>query len=241
MATTTIDADLQGVVFNTVNANLIQWSSDVRDATNGSSATTYTTATNVYQPIEAAFISGRGNYQARLNRTFLFFDVSSVTSTDTITAATLKVRGGGFGGSADTVVIQATAWGEDGTTTSLTTSDYSNIDYDESYSTSVRTVWYSSAYNDFTMSTLACNNMNTDGYLNLAVIEYDHDYLDSSPSLGNTYRNGIKFLDSSDKIKIVLTHSPSGYGHDIMGVDSGDIVSVNGVASADIVSFNGVS
>ena len=241
MATTTIEADLQGIVYRTYNSVLINWSTDVRDASTGTSTATYTAPANVYNPIEAALISGRGGNQARCNRVFLFFDVSSVTGTDTISAATLKVRGGGFGPNADTVVIESTAWGGNGTTTSLATSDYSNIDYDEDYSTQVKTVWYSSAYNDFTMSTLAVNNMNTDGYLNLAVIEYDHDYLNLSPTQGQVFKNGVKFLDSTDKIKIVLTHAPAGYGHDIIGVDSADIVSVNGVASADIVKFNGVS
>ena len=239
MATTTIEVDLQGAVFKNYGNLLVNWLNNVRNATTGTTATTYTTYTNAYNPIEAALVSGRGGYQGRCSRTFLFFDVSSITSTDTITAATLKVRGGGLSTNADTIVIESTAWGGNGTTTSLTTSDYSNIDYDEDYSSEL-TTWATNAYNDFTMNTGAINNMNTSGYLNCAVIEHDYDYNGVNPSVGTQATAGVKFDDNTDFIKIVLTHSPTGYGHDIIGVDSADIVKVNGVASADIVKFNGV-
>ncbi len=240
MATTTVEADLQGVVYKTYANLLVNWLNDVRNSSTGTTASTFTTSANQYNPIEAALVSGRGgSYQGRCNRTFLFFDVSSITGTDTITAATLKVRGGGFSTNADTLAVEASAWGGDGTTTSLATSDYPNINFDLSYSPEL-TTWTSSGYNDYTLNSSAISGMNTDGYLNCAILEHDYDYNGVSPSLGSAFVAGVSFLDSTDKIKIVITHSPSGYGNEVIGVTSTSIGSVIGVATANIESVIGV-
>ena len=37
-----------------------------------------------------------------------------------------------------------------------------------------------------------------------------------------------------------VTYTPAGYGHDVIGVDSGDISTVNGIATANISKVNGV-
>lgn len=239
MATTTVEADLQGAVYKNYSNILVNWLTEVRDSSTGSTAATYTTSTNASNAIEAAFISGRGGYQGRCNRTFLFFDVSSITGTDTITAATLKVRGGGFSTNADTIAVEATAWGEDGTTTSLATSDYPNIDHDLSYSPEL-TTWTSSGYNDYTLNSSAISAMNTDGYLNCAILEHDYDYNGVGPSVGTSATAGVSFLHSTDKIKIVITHSSSGYGNEVIGVASANIGTVIGVATGNIGTVIGV-
>tara|TARA_R100000008_G_C3558533_1_gene154643 strand:- start:32 stop:613 length:582 start_codon:yes stop_codon:yes gene_type:complete len=43
-----------------------------------------------------------------------------------------------------------------------------------------------------------------------------------------------------NKAYIEVTYTPAGYGNDVMGVDSGDISSINGVATANISKVNGV-
>lgn len=239
MATTTIEADLQGVVFKAYSSLLVNWQTQVRDSSTGSSTLTYTTSGTSNTAIEAALVSGRGGYQGRCNRTFLFFDLSSITGTDTITAATVKVRGSGILGTTDTIIINSTAWGGDGTTTSLTTSDYSNISHSTNFSSEL-TTWSPFAYNDFTLNSQALTYMNSDGYLNCAVIEHAYDYSNVSPSVGTAASAGVWFLNSTDKIKIVITHSPSGYGNDVIGVASANINSVIGVATADISEVIGV-
>ena len=48
---------------------------------------------------------------------------------------------------------------------------------------------------------------------------------------------------SRTKVKVsylyaLVTYVPTGYGNDVMGVDSGDIANINGITAANISNFN---
>ena len=164
MPSTTVNATLQGKVYFTYNAALINWSSQVRNATFGSSANTYTSTAVIGGAIRAYLISSRGAYAGHCSRVFLFFDgLDTATGGGTITAATLKVYNSSSSNSIATIAVEATAWGGDGTTTTLSTGDYSNLDQSTVYSSS-RLSWSGAAYNDFTLNSTAIAAMNTDGY-----------------------------------------------------------------------------
>jgi hypothetical protein len=237
MPSTTVNATYQGVAFKTVDFAQIAWQTQVRNASTATSVTTYTSNTSVSSAVEAALESKRNGYRGRCNRTFLFFDgLDTATGGGTITAATLKVLGGGLDTTVDTIIVEGTAWGSNGSSSTLTTSDYSNLDHSTAYS-SKNLSWNTTAYNDFTLNSTAIADMNSNGYLNAVLIEGDYDYDNENPLVGTTTSAGVTFLDATNKIKLELTYT-SGYSNNVIGVSN--IAEVTGVATANIGKVIGV-
>lgn len=240
MAVSSIDATYQGRVEYTAGpeGKPINWNSSVRTQSTGTSATTYTSNALVSNPVGVYNLLTKGAYYVGCYRTFLFFDVSSITSSNTITAATLKVLGytNNTGG---VIPVAASAWGGNGSSSTLSTSDYSNITFATTYASAI-TSWNTSAYNDFTLNATAISAMNSNGYLNVGLLNDTYDQADGTLTTGTQEYNGIEFLDGTNDIKAELTYSSAGYGNNVNGVAAASIVAVNGVATADIVNINGV-
>ena len=237
MALTTIYTSREGTVVSanpSASGNFLSYRND----STGTSSNTYTSATTVQIAINAQYTNGRPG-SVTIERTFLFFDTSSVAGT--ITACTLGVLGASpYANSLDSIIVEATAWG--GTSSpnlNLTTSDYGDIDFATPYSSQL-TTWSTSGFNLFTLNATAIADMNSNNYLNLAVIEHDYDYLGVTPPSSTNDRAGINFQSSNKPIYLNITYTPGGYGNDVNSVSSTSIVSINGVASAAIASLNGV-
>jgi len=240
MPSTTVNATLQGKVFYTLNAALINWTGQVRDASTGTTANTYTTQIQVGNAISVYLVTARAIYQGHCGRVFLFFDnLDTATGGNTITAATLKVYNNGSGTTTNTITVEGSAWGGDGTTTTLSTSDYSNLDHTTAYSNEL-TSWAGSGYNSFTLNATAISDMNTNGYLNCVVIEADHDYDNTSPTLDAAAKSAnVGFNYSGNEIQLELTYSTI-YGNKVIGVEDVDIGKVTGVATTDIKAVIGI-
>lgn len=240
MATTTVDATYQGVVSNSGTINF-DWVTDIRNAPTGDNADTYTSATTNTTAIRVTSISGRGGNSGNCHRTFLFFEnLNTAVSGGTITAATLKVYNGGSSSNIQTRVAKATAWNGDGSDGNLNTGDYSLVDYNATYSLK-KTSWNGSAYNDFSLETDAIDDMNSNGYLNCAVVEFEYDYDGTEPIADFEDSATVDFLDSTNKIKLDITFTPAGYSNKVIGVASASIGKVVGVLSANISKVIGVS
>jgi hypothetical protein len=239
MATVTVDATYQG--FSSYSdTGIIDWVNDIRDVAIGNFTQTYTTNTQENNAIRVGFSSGRLGSNGDCYRTFLFFEnIDTAVGGGTITAATLKVYNGGSAGTIQTVVVAAYAWGGDGSSGALNDGDYDSIDYNAPYSSEL-TSWNGSAYNDFTLDSNAIADMNTNGYLNCAVIEYDYDYSGVNPPLNNLNFAPVEFLDSTNPIKLEITYTPAGYSNKVVGVVGASIGKVIGVSSANISKVIGV-
>ena len=238
MAVSSIDATYQGLVEYTVTEGKpINWNSSVRTQATGTAATTVSSNTLASSAIGVYNITAKGAYYAGCYRTFLFFDVSSITSLYTISSATLKVLGV-TNNSGGVIPVAASAWGGNGSTSTLATSDYSNLTFATTYASAI-TSWNTGAYNDFSLNATAISAMNTNGYLNCALINDTYDQANGTLSTGTEEYNGVEFLDPTNKIEVELTYT-SGYGNDVNGIAAASIVSVNGVATANIVNINGV-
>lgn len=240
MAVSSIDATYQGQVEYTAGpeVKVINWNGSIRTQATGTSSTTYSSNSLVSNAVGVYNLLTKGAYYAGCYRTFLFFDVSSITTLYTITAATLKVLGytNNTGG---VIPVASTAWNGNGSSSVLFTADYSNITFATTYASAI-TSWNTSAYNNFSLNATAISAMNSNGYLNCALINDTYDQADGSLVASNQFYNGIEFLDGTNDIKLELTYSSAGYGNDVNGVASANIVSVNGVATANIVNINGV-
>ena len=235
MATINITASLQGTV-SKYNSNTSSWSAD-RNATTGTSASTYTASTTDNIALHTAFTKTKPA-TTTIERTFLFFDTSTVLGT--ITAADLKIKGAGpYVNSLDSIAVEGTAWGGNGTTTTLSTLDYSSLVF-TGYSASI-TSWITTGYNAFEpLNASAISDMNANSYLNVAVIEYNYDYLNVLPPSNTNDRAGILFQDSTDPIILVITYTPTPvYGNEVNGIPANKYVAVNPVSKADISNVNG--
>ena len=239
MATTTINATLQGVVERQDSSgSAINWVSTTRNAAAGTAATTIT-ANTFFTGMKVQYTFAKNVYVATCNRTFLFFDLSSVGGT--ITAATLKVLAGTPGNTDDVQAVPSTAWGGDGTTTTLATGDYDGVEFIGTAGSNYGSIlsWTASSYNDITLTADAISDMNSDGYLNCALIDQDNDYRGIAPTLGTLIEYPIEFLDATNPIKLEITYTPAGWNDDVNGVANASIANVIGVAESSIAGMNG--
>jgi hypothetical protein len=240
MATITINATLQGVIERQDSSgSAINWVSTTRNAAAGTGATTIT-ANTFFTGMKVQYTFAKNLYVATCNRTFLFFDLSSVGGT--ITAATLRVLAGTPGNTDDVQAVPSTAWGGDGTTTTLATGDYDGVEFNGTSGSNygLRTLnWIASNYNDITLTADAISDMNSDGYLNCALLNSDNDYKGVAPTLGTLIEYPIEFLAANDPIRLDITYTPAGWNDNVNGVANASIANVMGVTESSIAGING--
>ena len=239
MATTTINATLQGVIERQdASGSAINWVSTTRNAAAGTGVTTITT-NSFLVGMKVGYTSAKGLYIAECIRTFLFFDLSSVGGT--ITAATLKVLAGTPGNTDDVQAVPSTAWGGDGTTTTLATGDYDGVEFLGTSGSNYGSIlsWTASSYNNITLTADAISDMNSDGYLNCALLDQDNDYRGIAPTLGTLIQYPIEFLDATNPIKLEITYTPAGWNDNVNGVANASIANVMGVTESSIAGING--
>ena len=235
--TTTVDG-------NVACFNQSSWA-NARDATTGTFSGAVGTRNT--QTVVADKRAARGGGTAyNVNRAFFEFDTSgiSVAPTD----ATLKIYGY-VGNSADLFVVKSSH--SDG---SLGSADFDSIDgwssgADNSsnvtkYSSEVST-WNGAAQNSITLNSDALNAMASESTFKICLIESDFDLTNTEPGDTTLRRTGMYFVEFSgtptDPIIDYTAAGVSGYGHDVIGVSSGDIDTVIGVATADIDNVIDVS
>lgn len=238
MATTTIENDYGGRIIKSVSSSSVNWLTDVRNATTGSSVNNYTSNTSVGESIRVQFTLSRAGSSGACNRFFLFFDTSSIAGT--ITACDLKVLGY-LNSGANVIPVESTAYGGNGSSSSLVLSDYNNLDFSTAYA-SVTTSWSTSGYNTFSLNATAISDMNTNSYLNVVLIDEEYDYQASAPASGTDYSSGIEIFDTTNPIVLDITYTPTptGYGNIVNGVASANIGGVLAVSTNDIDKVSGV-
>lgn len=247
MATTTIYVadDKRG----TINAGLgfTDWD-ELLGETEGNTVTSGSITQNQFAT-RASAIVGRGSTQYRLGRFFAFFDVSSLTGSNAITNAVLKISGRAVVNNGSIGIYESTAFGEDGSegleTTQLaeiTGTSYSSNQYGSpGYSSWVTG---NTSLNSFTLNSTAIADMNSNGYLNIVGrnIYYDADeeetpttdnYLGinqwTANGTNNTYRPQlfITYIPLAtawgDKMNDVAANSTNKY----LGRISSDITKIN--------------
>ena len=234
MATTNVTAGLQGVIsklgFNTTWSNM-------RNATSGDSATTYSSATNVSGAISAEFESGRFGSFGGIARTYLFFDIEDAGVTTNITGLSLQVPGVSTN-SSSVIPIEGTAWGGSGGTTSLTNAMFNDLNFNRAYASSTSN-WSTSGNNTFSLNNNAISDANSDGYLNVVLLNASNDYPNVAP-FALSVNSGVRFKNGSQPIRLVVTHADAGYGNEVIGVSAANINRVLDVPKANISRVIGV-
>ena len=234
-----------GQVYSSPNGT---WAS-ARDDTSGT-VTATTAASNTDFTAVSRFGSRGGGNTYKVNRSFMWFDTSSITGT--VSAATIKVRGK-TANDGSVIAVKSTAFGGDGSA-SLAATDFDNITGYRAgaslagnatiYGPQILTSsWSTSAYNDFTgTSDLRTDMQNNDAVI-ICFMDYTNDYLNSTPGSNGTSNCGAyhtEYTGTSLDPYIEYTVSASGYTHDINGVAAASVGKVNSVATASIGKINSV-
>ena len=220
-----------------------------------SSGAANSTATRAANGPATQNVSARGSEVALIARTFFAFDTSGITVTPS--AATLKIFGRASN-TADVIAVrstQGTGLAADdmdalhGASTALAASDGNGAGTlagvsGLTYSAEIAS-WSTTGYNNITLNATALADMASLDTFQVALIEYDMDYLDVAP-VGSALRRISFFMaedggsGTSKDPKIDFLAGAAGYGNLVSGIASANIGKINGVATANISKVNGV-
>ena len=210
----------------------------------GSSATNEPTSANI-KVADFFTDAGKGPRSWRFFRFFCAFDTSSYSSGYTISNLTFNWRNTASTNCSPAICfptfifVKSTAQGD--ADTPLAVSDY--------YSSVVYSTAYSSNFNISTSAGDASVSLNStavtdfaSGLLKVVMVQYGNDYSDTTSTSNMQQQAYANFSAGSSGFVpfIQFDAVASGYGNDIIGVDSGDIEKVVSVATADISQVIGV-
>ncbi len=119
--------------------------------------------------------SGRGNAYS-IYRTFIYIDTSGITNT--VTAASINIKGYLNGGSRG-ILVPSTAFSGDGST-NLTGGDFGNLSFNTNYNGAF-TTWSTTGNNSIPLESTARSDIQNNNYFICAIIEYDYDYSNTDP------------------------------------------------------------
>jgi hypothetical protein len=179
--------------------------------------------------------SGRGSDTFRVNRSYFYFDVSSITGE--LSSCNLRLFLFGSTGTNSIRVIKSTAFGGDGSA-ALANTDFDNVDFSADYSGD-HTVTNSS-YNTIALNSDALTAIKTNDFFIVAVVNSTYDFADSSSGLAGSNYISVTFADNSGTAKdpALDYELATGYTHDISGLAAASISKVNTVATANIGKIN---
>tara|TARA_R100000951_G_scaffold36460_1_gene31222 strand:+ start:597 stop:1319 length:723 start_codon:yes stop_codon:yes gene_type:complete len=211
------------------------WSQLVADAT---AATHNNSAQNFDEGVHNGKFQGRGTSNTwECNRSLFPFDLSGESGT--VASAQFKVYSDNLG---DTGTNQSTVFLTNWNALDGDTGDYDLPGTLTSFGST--TISTTAGYHTIDINSdgiTAINSVMASGTLTVGLLGY-YDYNDTDPGTSNEVKIKIYYANSLSAVwpKLELTLGTSGYSHNVLGVASADIASVNGVATANIASVNGV-
>lgn len=222
------------------------WSA-ARDATSGDTPDTNDNFTSPAAGVLYSAASGKGGSASySVIRAFFFFDFSGESGT-VDSGATLSIRGyttSGMGANSARIV-KSTAFGGDGGT-ALAATDFDAITGFSSgndmsgnvtdYSSTIIGAWNASGFNDFTLNATAINDINTNGYLIVCLVEKGFDYDNDDPASAGLWADRIMGMTWRDRGTATAPHidytvAASGYRHIVNDVAPANIQFINDVQS----------
>ena len=144
----------------------------------------------------------RGGTTYSVNRSFFFFDTSSITST--VSSATIKVRGY-YSNSGSVIPVKSTAFGGDGGT-DLTVGDFDAISGYSAGSSLVGLAttygpvissWSTSGYNTFTGTSDLLADMQNNDEVIICFMDYGYDYKNVALTSNSSFYCGLYYAEAS--------------------------------------------
>ncbi len=200
--------------------------------------------------VRAGALTGRGGTTYRLYRWFCFFDVSSITGSNTISSATIKIAGKATVNDGSIGLYNSTAFGGDGTST-IENTDIDNVGGTSYSSNQYGSPGYSSwvsgnqSTNSFTLNATAISAMNTDGYLNVCGRNIYYDAEEEEQPSSDNYLGLNQWLSSNatnsayrPRIEVTYGATAVAWGEKMNGVLSNVSNKYNTVLSSDMEKAN---
>lgn len=194
--------------------------------------------------------SGKSGINYQFTRLFCAFDLSSYTS-GTITNLTFNYRSTTTTSNAGALERRIAIVKFDGMGNGPSFSNYDDseffddIDYSSAYTDVLSTIpQFADANQDnaVAMNSAAISDGQSDGQLKFAVVQYTNDYNNNgSISDVDAFYFANFSTSNSGFVPFLSFDYAAGYGHDVLGVSSGNIANVKGVATANIANVIGVS
>ena len=178
--------------------------------------------------ISYQFSAGRGGGTHRFQRSFIHFDVSSVTGT--VSNAKLRLLGN-TNTSSDLIVLKSTAFGGDGGTALSSTDYFTNTDYSTAYSAEV-TSWSASS-NEITLNSTAEGDIQNNDDFIVVLVNHNNDFSNSAAGSTTTQNSGLN-LSSLSNARLIFTETAVAAGPT-------NLTSLNTIAKASITSFNTIA
>ena len=224
----TLASNRKGFITGTSQANYAS-------ALNVATGTATDSATGNQNCIQYFRSSGRGGGTFRFIRTFIHFDVSSLTEASSISLQ-LTSAGGSNSSNFNVTAIKHSAGSSNGS--AIGNADFNNIDRNTAYSSA--TSFASSGTITFSLNATAATQINENNDFNVALLltidatESEEDPLEEDGDITNS----IAF---SSAINLVYTEpAASGYNHKVNTIAATSIGKVNTVATANIGKINTV-
>ncbi len=190
--------------------------------------------------------TGKGATNWRMYRFFAVFDFSSYSG-QTISNLVFNYRSTTSTncGTCRIMVLQFDGMGSGPGFSAYDDSEFfEDIDYSTTYTgTGGSAATWTDANSDATITLNAtAQTAASSGELKLAIVQYDNDYSDDSGLLDGYQRGYMNFSVMSSGFTPYMSFDAvaSGYGNNVIGVDSSNIAQINDVATADISTVCGV-
>lgn len=206
---------------------------------NGSSVSNNSTVDNATAVYYAA-LAGRGSTTYYFNRSYYYFDLSSTPDLTNLTTASLDINGVTFAES-KVIIVSSSAFGGDGSSNATTGEFYTSLDYSQPYTNTSGQQWNVGA-NSFDLDTadvLTYLKSNPDAFI-FAIIDYTHDYGNTSGTPDITKREGIKFSDHASGVELTLITPDTTNIGKINGIEYNANHRFNGVLLSDVGKLNGI-
>lgn len=227
----------------TINANKVGLGS-VSNQTSHSNARNATSGLAATGPVGtqsgaeySAVSSGRGIAYG-IKRTFLSFDVSSVSTTPSAASVIVAAPSGRIASIA-TILVPSTAFS--GGNSNLASSDFNNISFNTTYNTGLSS-WVT-GNNTFTLASSALSAIGSSNYFICAILQKDNDY-DNVALSGKNLNTLAASFDFSTTITLDYTAGSSGGPTNVSSINfvkPNVIANVGFVSYSDINEINGVN
>lgn len=234
----TVNASKYGFVWND---DTLGWMT-ARNATSGSNVTNQSSSANIVNVQIYYSAGGRGSLW-EVQRSFFAFDVTAYQTGYTITDLKLYYLPttstiGSTGSGLKVALVKSTAQGN--ANTDLAVADFNNFDDTVDYAANDGTdTWRDLAtLQYFDLNATAISAVTSTGYLKICIMDYLNDFPDTAPTANPTTHKAYCNFGTTPYLSFTAT--PIGYGNDVNGVPSANIVSIDGVLTANIVNVMGV-
>ncbi len=225
---TTPSAGFGAILTGTPNTGVHSFWNDALTAPNGD---VWQYPQQLYKTVAAQTIVGRGAPQYRLSRVFGWFDLTAYAPN--ITSIEFELEGIFLVYNAPQLAIICESYAyANATSATLNPNDFQvGVGWDPG-------ITYSSA-SPLSNSTFVIQGnatavaaANAQGYINIAVIQYDNDFNGVSPGITSTTKGGDIDLDPT--VNFSNGVFSTGYANIVNGFNGVDISNVNNISSADI-------